>query len=696
MTLKIYTGILAVLIMGAFVSCETAPQKLGHFNLLPKAQKFDITGVSALYPADIKNYYISQNADLIPPIALLSQGKAVDVQANADLVLSIDSTLSGTPEAYKLSITTNQIIIVGKDRAGLFYGLMSLNQLVEDAEEQEVGLPLCVIEDYPLLAYRAVHIDVKHHREKLEYYYAVIDKLASYKVNAIILELEDKIKYEAQEIIASPDALSITEWKDLSEYAHSRNIEISPLVQGLGHASFILKHDQYKDLRDNPESDWAFDPLNPRTYEVQFDLYRDAIKATPYGKYLHVGGDEVHTTGRGSGIPALELQLTWLNKVCQFAEQQNRIPIFWDDMPLKHAGVYNAMFQPELSKSDVDLIWEENEHKLAEFLDLFPKNCIYMRWNYSSPQAIGNTKAMDWFQKHGMEVMGATAGQRRWILMPLDGGNLDNIKSFAKNSIEQNLRGLLLTLWDDDSPHFELYWRGILAFAEQTWAGVDREKEELLVAYRQREFSKAASGEEFAFVDQLEAPVAFFRNALINNTDRRNLIGLDTPIDNAIIDLPDRSSPGNWTTANDEILQEAEMLLKTADSVTSKINAIKDQAIRNKYTLDVYEQVNQLAKFAPSVLLALRDYDIAGNEELALAKLKDIRQMRSQFEATRKKLEEVYGQTRILNKPENYKLDQDHHTHLANQSINFDWQFYAELMFLEKLERQLLETSMDQ
>ena len=118
--------------------------------------------------------------------------------------------------------------------------------------------------------------------------------------------------------------MTIEQWQKLSEYAHARNISISPLVQGLGHASFVLKHEQYKSLRDDPESDWAFDPLNPKTYEVQYDLYLDALEALPHGKYLHVGGDEVKTTGRNSGKSALELQLIWLNKVCQFAEEKGR------------------------------------------------------------------------------------------------------------------------------------------------------------------------------------------------------------------------------------------------------------------------------------------------------------------------------------------------------------------------------------
>ena len=47
--------------------------------------------------------------------------------------------------------------------------------------------------------------------------------------------------------------------------------------------------------------------------------------------------------------------------------------------------------------------------------------------------------------------------------------------------------------------------------------------------------------------------------------------------------------------------------------------------------------------------------------------------------------EKVYSKTRIINKSDNYILDQDHHRHTANQSINMDWQFIGELKLFEKL-----------
>ena len=669
------------------LSCQS-PGKMGDFKVLPQPQHFEILGNSSLEYQDIQHYHSLDGAELPWYGALLENIESAEKPSGADILFQIDETIDLPDEGYTLEISKKQVSITGRDDAGLLYGFMTLNQLMEDAMEQEVALPVCSIEDYPLLSYRAIHLDVKHHLEKTEYYFQLLDKLASYKVNAIIAEVEDKIAYERRPGIGTDDALSIDEWKKLSEYAMDRNIEISPLVQGLGHASFILKHDQYKDLRDDPGSDWAFNPLDPRTYELQFDLYLDAMEATPYGRYLHVGGDEVHTTGRGSGKSELELQLTWLNKVCDFAAEHGRTPIFWDDMPIKYAGVYGTMFNPDLSIEEVNDAWDENEGKLLEFLDQFPRNCIYMRWNYFAPQAEGNLKAMDWFLENGMQVMGATAGQTRWVLMPQLESNMDNIRSFALTSIEKGLDGLLLTLWDDDSPHFELYWRGILFFSEYTWTGEKRSREEVKSAYRQREFSHAVADQAYAFIDDLEQPVMFWKNGLLKGNLRNYLTRQNDPLNESVIDLPDLKNKGEWSIQHADRLEKAAAAMDNCKSIAARINEMKSLANRNIYTLEVYEQVNELAMFTSTALLALKAIDVSQTEQEALAALETLRSLEEEFRSLRQHFEQVYGQIRILTKPANFILDQDHHVHLANQSISFDWQFYAEILFLEKVRQR--------
>ncbi len=89
------------------------------------------------------------------------------------------------------------------------------------------------------------------------------------------------------------------------------------------------------------------------------------------------------------------------------------------------------------------------------------------------------------------------------------------------SSIEQGIDGLLLTLWDDDSPHFELYKRGILAFAEYSWSGEKRDRDEIKAAYRQREYGYLLAGEEYAFVDQLEKMAAWWNTSLVEGKESK-------------------------------------------------------------------------------------------------------------------------------------------------------------------------------
>lgn len=659
-----------------FISCAPDKEISANFDLLPAPQNITLSGSSELEPEKIEGEFEKAKEHFI-------QGNTLSSFEGKKISLWIDKELDLSAEGYELAINTAQIEIKATAEEGLWYGLMSLSQLLEDASDQSVNLPITEIRDEPALDYRAVHLDVKHHLEKKDYYFKLLDRLAGWKINAIIIEIEDKLAYELQPQVGSSDALTIAEWNEIADYAMARNIRMSPLVQGLGHASFILKHPEYVNLRDDPKSDWAFNPLDEKTYQVQFDLYTDALKAFPHANYLHVGGDEVNTTGRGSGKSPLELQLIWLNRVSEYAEERNLTPIFWDDMPLKNADLYRTIYDRNLTEFQVDSIWAEKAENLNKYVDLFPKNCIYMRWNYDIPESPGNTKAMQWFTENGFQVMGATAGQTRWNLMPQQESNSQNIRDFALSSIENNTKGLLLTLWDDDSPHFELYQRGIATFAAHTWSGDTRTIEELKGAFAQRHFGNEVDQN---FIDLLEGPVADWKNMLLEEGINRNrLHNITDPKNSALITLPDLESPGKWTETYSDKIALAEANLQIVEEVLEKIEMAKSKSSRNTYTLEVYEQVAQAVQFSNRAILALAELDESSGEKRNMAQSK-IEGMAEEWNSIESNLEEVYSRTRQLDKPEDYILDQDHHVHLANQARKFsDWQFYVEGLFLEKL-----------
>ena len=658
------------------------------FPLLPSVEvvQFETTH-SSLAPEAI-NTAFSPTSDLLPVrYGYSKQFKQITQMEDAQLFFSIQPQENQKAESYTLKIEQEKIEIQAQDQAGLFYAFVTLDQLIEDAVNSNTPLPLVTLQDAPKIAFRPIQIDVKHHLEKKSYYYDLIDALAQLKINGIILEIEDKLKYKRRPEVASADALSIEEWRALSTYALARNISINPLVQGLGHASFILKHDKNKHLRDDPKSDWAFNPLNPETYALQYDLYLDAMEAFPHGKYLHVGGDEVQTTGRGSGKSALELNLIWLNKVSAFAAEHDRIPIFWDDMPLKQAGLMQPIYNSEMDPATVDSIWEVNEPKLNKFITQFPKNCVYMRWNYHKAESYGNGKAMDWFSSNGFRVMGATAGQTRWTLMPQRESNIDQIRIFAEQSINRNYNGLLLTLWDDDSPHFELYKRGISAFAEYSWGGLKRTKEEFKAVYRHRKFGSEFKGEQYAFIDALDEPVALWTNLFVEAGNHRNaLIHKENPIEEQLIDLPDFNKKGDWTKKYSARLEQLEAQKNQLEQAKKTLFKIQNQDAKSEYNLAVYNEVIQLVEYNFELMSQLKAFDTATTPEAEKKALDAIMTTGQIFSSVRAQMETVYSQTRVLNKPEGYLLDQDHHNHPANQTVNFDWQFIGEILMLQKIQ----------
>ena len=60
----------------------------------------------------------------------------------------------------KIKLLLNQMILLG------YLWLLTLNQLMEDASNQNLQLPKIKIYDKPKIAFRPIQIDVKHHLEK--------------------------------------------------------------------------------------------------------------------------------------------------------------------------------------------------------------------------------------------------------------------------------------------------------------------------------------------------------------------------------------------------------------------------------------------------------------------------------------------------------------------------------------------------
>lgn len=656
-----------------------------QFRLLPKPQKVEWLsgkGLSAHALRFLSLKGAAQKPVLTGKLQSLSFGKG---PAKGVLILNIsDKGPFSSTEGYVLEVKDEKVTITAKGQAGLFYGCQTLTQLLQDASEQGIQIPSCRITDYPELAYRAVHLDLKHHLDAGHYYYDLIDRLAGVKVNAIILEFEDKLRYRKAPVVGSGNAISVDEFAAITRYAKDRHIEISPLVQGLGHASFILKHEQYKKLRDNPASDWAFDPLHPETYDLQFSLYEDAIAATPGGRYLHVGGDEVGELGKSerakeSGKQPFELQMYWLNKVSEFAQKHNRIPIFWDDMLFKLAGVYETTYDENIPAEKVAEIWTENEHRLNEKIDLFPKNCVYMRWNYWDPTIPGNQRAIDWYKAHNLKVMAATSAQQMWPMMPRENSGFRSIQQFCRVAIEKKMDGILCTVWDDASPHFETTWRGLYNFAALSWNDEASAAKAANDVFRHRFYGSAVSDSSYEFQNLLEEALSFWETALLEKGHRNNF-----PDSIHLIELPDATKPGSWNKRYSKKIATAHEEQKRFRQIKSSLEKAQQVATRNHYSLALMNAINELQIYPTQLLLLMAAYDEAPSAQSRKMRKQEIDQLVNSFPERRKRFEKVFSATRILSNPADYIMDQNGHHHLANGTLNSDWMYVYELAMNKK------------
>ena len=114
---------------------------------------------------------------------------------------------------------------------------------------------------------------------------------------------------------------------------------------------------------------------------------------------------------------------------------------------------------------------------------------------------------------------------------------------------------------------------------------------------------------------------------------------------------------------------------------------------RNRYSLYIYKQLNELQHFPVSLLIALAEYDKATDSVEKMKKIQDIKSVCSQFKLMRTNLESEYSKTRFLEQPEGYIEDLNHHNHLSAKTMSFDWMYLYEIPMIEKINHWIASLS---
>lgn len=243
-------------------------------------------------------------------------GRGTFPPGNISLTTTDADTALGA-EGYELTVIASGVRLAAPHRAGLFRGIQTLLQFLP-VNSGSWQIPCGVIRDYPRFGWRGTMLDVSRHFFGVADIKHYIDLLAGYKINVLHLHLSDDQGWRIEikswpNLTAHGGSTAINgdpggfytqeQYAEIVAYAQRRFITIVPEIDLPGHTNAALS--SYPELNCNgvaPElytgSEVGFSSLcidKEITYQFLDDAIRELAAITP-GPYIHIGGDEAHST----------------------------------------------------------------------------------------------------------------------------------------------------------------------------------------------------------------------------------------------------------------------------------------------------------------------------------------------------------------------------------------------------------------
>ncbi len=274
-------------------------------------------------------------------------------------------------QAYSLQADENGVRIVASSEQGLFYGIQTLVQLVDN----HGAVPYADIHDQPRFAYRGLMLDCSRHFWTKEFILKQIDAMASVKLNRLHLHLTDAAGWRI-EIKRYPQLTQKGAWRtesdwdkwwvfgqrqytepgqgyggfytqqdlrDIVAYAAERHIIVIPEVEMPGHSEEVCYAMPEISCSGQPYGSGDLCVGKERTFQVLQDILDEVMDIFP-SEYIHIGGDEAsrkawetcpdckrRMSGEGLSTTA-ELQSYLTTRIERYLNAHGRKLLGWDEI----------------------------------------------------------------------------------------------------------------------------------------------------------------------------------------------------------------------------------------------------------------------------------------------------------------------------------------------------------------------------
>lgn len=540
----------------------------------------------------------------------VSIGKATDIN-RAELL----------KQAYRISLTANNIIITANSSAGLFYGVQTFLQLLS-LENGIVKFPGGTIEDWPDLELRVIYWDDAHHLEKMRALKRAIRQAAHYKINGFALKLEGHFQYKIAKPIVEPYAYTPEEYQELTNYAKKFHVQLIPFLDCPAHVSFILKHPAFASLRAFPNNNYEFSVVNPQADSLILGMFNELFDANKGSKYVFLSTDEAYYVGKADNEKVAAkaaggngaLLANYISKIANELHKRGRTSIIWGEYPLTindisklppHIvdGVYDSSVAALYKKQGIRQMIYTSTQGVEP---LFPEYYNYPAHKFDITDTSKNLIVTDDEMQQGELAQGRVEGLLTTISSAIGGENAD-------------FMGSIVAGWGDAGLNPETFWLG---YATGSAAGWNHEKVTSIDlsdrffrsfygsdnAEKLHKIYRLMSSQSQFWDDSWEWAPLQLRTPIVGNSQ-----GIfDEPRqlkDQTLLSLPDLQGENNWNAVNARRLKAASKLLEENTQLIRLLQETQASSSQ-QYNIRVFASIAELCRQNLLMLLDLEKINL--------------------------------------------------------------------------------------
>ena len=367
-TKEFFQKVLFLIMLACFGLASTAA-KLPHPSIIPLPQNVIWTNENFLLQ-NCKEILINDVSLKKLAVALqkiTDEGSPIVFKQKTNLPfieLKLEKIDSGSSaqEAYKLVVSKNKISLLANSPHGIFNGLQTLRQLIENGK-QVAG---CEILDWPSFSWRGYMVDVGRNYQSLKLLKQQIEIMSRYKLNVFHFHPTEDIAWriaikqysqltDSQNMIRDKGKFySEEDIKDLIKYCRDRFITFVPEIDMPGHSAAFTRA-------------FGFDMQSEKGFAVIKNIINEFCDTYDV-PYLHIGADEVKFVNKN-----------FIPQIVDFIHKKGKQTIGWhpggnyDDATIRQLWQSKGLGNPHVRYTDSRSLYLNHMDPLESVVSIFER-----------------------------------------------------------------------------------------------------------------------------------------------------------------------------------------------------------------------------------------------------------------------------------------------------------------------------------